>query len=83
MNTPGLDYVAIDFETATSERYSICSVGIVTVTGGIIMEKYFSLIQPPKNEYTKNSHNSSYPVKCFIRYISYTVAFYNKNIPLL
>ena len=52
MNTPGLDYVAIDFETATSERYSICSVGIVTVTGGIIMEKYFSLIQPPKNEYT-------------------------------
>ena len=47
-----LNYVAIDFETATKERHSICSVGIVTVINGIIMEKYFSLIQPPRNEYS-------------------------------
>lgn len=52
MNTPESNYVAIDFETATPERCSICSVGIVSVIDGVIMEKFFSLIQPPKNEYS-------------------------------
>jgi|TARA_B110000211_G_C13985543_1_gene511531 DNA polymerase-3 subunit epsilon len=50
-----MNYVAIDFETATSKRNSVCSVGIVTVEDGEITEEYHALIQPPNNEY--NWHN--------------------------
>jgi len=50
-----MDYVAIDFETATSKRDSICSVGIVTVIDDEIVEEYHALIQPPFNTY--NWHN--------------------------
>ena len=41
-----LSFVAIDFETATGYMESACSVGIVTVTDGIITDEYYSLIQP-------------------------------------
>lgn len=43
-----LSFVAIDFETATGYMESACSVGIVTVTDGIITDEYCSLIQPPE-----------------------------------
>jgi len=42
-------FVAIDFETA--KDYHICAVGIVTVEDGEITDEYYSLIQPPYNEY--------------------------------
>ena len=45
------DFVAIDFETATGQLYSVCSVGIVTVSGGVITDEYYALCQPPDNEY--------------------------------
>lgn len=48
-------FVAIDFETATSQRDSICSVGIVTVKDGEITEEYHALIQPPYNIYDWNN----------------------------
>ena len=44
-------FVAIDFETATGYRNSCCSVGIVSVENGIIVDEFHSLIQPPGNEY--------------------------------
>jgi DNA polymerase-3 subunit epsilon len=50
-----MNFVAIDFETATPKRNSACSVGIVTVENGIIVEEFHTLIQPPNNEY--NWHN--------------------------
>ena len=50
-----MNFTAIDFETATSKRSSACSVGIVTVENGVIVEEYHTLIQPPNNEY--NWHN--------------------------
>lgn len=50
-----MNFVAIDFETATSNRNSACSVGIVTVENGRIVEEFHALIQPPNNEY--NWHN--------------------------
>jgi len=50
-----MNFTAIDFETATSKRNSACSVGIVTVENGIIIDEYHTLIQPPNNEY--NWHN--------------------------
>ena len=44
-----MNFTAIDFETATG--YHPCSVGIVTVENGIIIDKFVTLIKPPKNEY--------------------------------
>src|SRR5690554_2278301 len=46
-------FAAIDFETAT--RHHICSVGIVIVENGIIIDEFHTLIKPPKNQY--NWHN--------------------------
>lgn len=42
-------FSAIDFETAVG--HNVCSVGIVTVEKGEIIEEYHQLIQPPYNEY--------------------------------
>ena len=46
-------FIAIDFETA--KTHHICSVGIVTVKDGEIVDEFHALIQPPNNEY--NWHN--------------------------
>ena len=46
------DFVAIDFETANGRRSSVCSIGIVIVRGGVIVDKFYSLIQPAPNYYT-------------------------------
>jgi DNA polymerase-3 subunit epsilon len=45
------DFVAIDFEYATREKGSICSVAIVSFKEGKIIDKFNSLVQPPNNEY--------------------------------
>ena len=46
------DFAAIDFETANSERTSVCSVGVVVVRNGEIVDSFYSLIQPEPNYYT-------------------------------
>ena len=51
MNIIDKDFVAIDFETATGQRNTACSVGIVTFKDGEIVEEFHALIQPPNNEY--------------------------------
>lgn len=45
------DFAAIDFETANGELSSVCSVGIVVVRNGIIVDRFYSLIQPEPNYY--------------------------------
>ena len=45
------DFAAIDFETANYDRSSVCSVGVVIVRNGEIMDKFYSLIQPEPNYY--------------------------------
>lgn len=45
------DFAAIDFETANSERSSVCSVGVVIVRDGEIVDTFYSLIQPEPNYY--------------------------------
>lgn len=50
------DFAAIDFETANGEPTSVCSIGIVVVRNGKIVERFYSLIQPEPNYY--NYHNS-------------------------
>jgi hypothetical protein len=44
-----LDFTAIDFETGSGYRNSVCSVGLVKVVNGIIVESYSSRIKPPNN----------------------------------
>ena len=45
------DFAAIDFETANCERSSVCSVGIVIVRNGEIVDTFYSLINPEPNYY--------------------------------
>lgn len=45
------DFAAIDFETANYDRSSVCSVGVVIVRDGAIVDKFYSLIQPKPNYY--------------------------------
>lgn len=45
-------FAAIDFETANSERTSICSVGVVVVRNGNVADTFYSLVQPEPNYYT-------------------------------
>lgn len=45
-----MNFTAIDFETATG--YHPCSVGIVTVENGIIVDEFVTLIKPPNNVYS-------------------------------
>jgi DNA polymerase-3 subunit epsilon len=42
-----LDFTAIDFETANSSSASACSVGLVKVRGGKVVDRAYWLIQPP------------------------------------
>lgn len=58
-----LDFAAIDFETANAESSSVCSVGIVVVRGGEIVDSFYSLIQPEPNYYNyfcQRVHGLSY-----------------------
>ena len=45
------DFAAIDFETANNEHSSVCSVGVVIVRGGEIVDKFYSLIKPEPEHY--------------------------------
>lgn len=46
-----LNFIAIDFETATSRRASICEVGICVVRAGEIVETKSWLVRPEDNRY--------------------------------
>ena len=48
-----IDFAAIDFETANGRRSSVCSVGIVIVKNGVIVDRFYSLIRPRPNFYTE------------------------------
>jgi DNA polymerase-3 subunit epsilon len=45
------DFAAIDFETANECRSSVCSVGVVIVRDGKIVERFYSLIHPEPDYY--------------------------------
>ena len=46
-----LDFAAIDFETANEQPSSVCSVGVVVVRGGEIVDRFYSLIHPEPEYY--------------------------------
>jgi DNA polymerase-3 subunit epsilon len=45
------DFAAIDFETANGERSSVCSVGVVIVRNGQVIDRIYRLIRPTPNYY--------------------------------
>ncbi|MDD7066073.1 MAG: exonuclease domain-containing protein [Sodaliphilus pleomorphus] len=46
------DFAAIDFETANGQPSSVCSVGVVVVRGGVIVDESYSLICPEPDYYS-------------------------------
>jgi len=46
-----LDFAAIDFETANECRSSVCSVGVVIVRWGQVVDSFYSLIHPEPEYY--------------------------------
>ena len=53
------DFAAIDFETANGKRTSVCSVGVVIVRDGKIVNKIYRLIRPaPQLLYPMDNSNS-------------------------
>lgn len=47
------DFAAIDFETANACRSSVCSVGVVIVRNGEITDRFYSLIRPEPEYYSR------------------------------
>ena len=45
------DFAAIDFETANEQPCSVCSVGVVIVRGGEVVDSFYSLIHPEPEYY--------------------------------
>ena len=45
------DFAAIDFETANEQPSSVCSVGVVVVRGGKVVDSFYSLIHPEPEYY--------------------------------
>jgi len=54
MSSVPFSFTAIDFETATGYKNSICQVGLVRLENGIIMDEYCELIKPPYNYIWRN-----------------------------
>ncbi len=46
-------FAAIDFETANGRRSSICSVGVVVVEDGEVVDKAYTLVRPTPDFYTR------------------------------
>lgn len=46
-----MNFLAIDFETANYQANSACSVGLVKVVGGVIVDKQVYLIRPPTRDF--------------------------------
>lgn len=53
----GLDFTAIDFETANGFRGSPCAVGLTKVRGGVIVDEASWLMRPPENHDAFDYHN--------------------------
>lgn len=52
----GLDFTAVDLETANEQRASVCAVGIARVRGGYLVDSTSWLVSPPTGERFTNTH---------------------------
>ena len=83
----GINFIAIDFETATGKRASICEAGICVVRDGKIAETRSWLVRPEGNyysysEYLKEcpvlvAHNAAFDIGC----IRHSLEFYGIEKP--
>ena len=48
----GINFIAIDFETATGKRASICEAGICVVRNGEVTKTRSWLVRPQGNRYS-------------------------------
>ena len=69
-----INFVAVDVETATSNRSSICQLSLAFVADGQITEKKSWLIQPPENKYDAFNTYLSF-ASSFITFSSLDIAF--------
>ncbi|WP_283152453.1 3'-5' exonuclease [Guptibacillus hwajinpoensis] len=44
-----MNFVALDFETANSQRGSVCSIGLVEYENGELIREYYRLVKPKQN----------------------------------
>ena len=84
----GLNFIAIDFETATPKRASICEVGICVVRNGEVVETRSWLVQPKENLYsywnmqchefdTFVAHNAPFDRSC----LEHSAKLYHLHLP--
>ena len=50
-DTMGKSFIAIDFETANGDPSSVCSVGVIIVREGEVVDSFYSLIHPYPDYY--------------------------------
>lgn len=56
-DNPDDDFVAIDFETMTRVPTSACALGMVRVIDGQIAQRFYSLINPVRDDFTEKEPN--------------------------
>lgn len=49
-----IDFIAMDFETASFEKHSACSIALVVVRDNTVVDSFYSLIQPETQFNWKN-----------------------------
>ena len=88
-NMQGINFIAIDFETATAQRASICEAGICVVRDGKIAETRSWLVRPQGNSYSywntrihgicpnDTIHSPEFPE------VWHEISAYLENIPVL
>ena len=59
-------FAALDFETANWQPTSVCSVGIVLVNRGNIEDRFYSLIHPVPDFYSRRNPDAAW---AFVRYL--------------
>lgn len=47
-------FAALDFEHLTSNQHTACSVGLVIVKNNVVVQEYYSLINPPEDDGFEN-----------------------------
>lgn len=55
MQRKDINFTALDTETMTSSRFSLCAIGIVRVVNGYITQKFYSLVKPIETEGKPNT----------------------------
>lgn len=55
MGLTAYDFIAIDFETASSQYHSACSVGLAAVKNNEIVDTFYSLIKPKKAKFSQRN----------------------------